>query len=626
MVKESRNLNQYEIKKLEDNGNRCTNWSLFMVKDPFDPDYIQNSSFNGSIIIDSFTTDSVLLNTLTFPVGIYNSYLKNTQVESNCAIHSVRLIENYIIKSNTILFDIGLISSSHKKIKLPKIEAGNENGSRYFYPHSRMNTSDIFLAIKYGLCLEQEESHNISFSIGPNTSVSSVKSILNSYIGSTVSIQGTDLIENSIIMGGEHKTVIGYSVHMQNGILHEGCEMIEQSIADSFIMMPFSSLSGGVRFIHSVLGENSHIAGCEIQNSLLFPFHEQHHSSSFLCSAIILGQCNIAAGATIGSNHNSRRSEGELITGRGFWPGLNVSIAYPSHFASFTLISKGMYESSLNIPFPFSLIAKDNKGNTVVMAGYYLLYNLYALYRNQIKFGERERRNEKTSIYNFLDVDTVYEMLTSIELIESIIKDKDDIEIVPVNSNYGFSDKTIYLLKGRQSLEAYRRFCELFCLQQIIHHEEEEYNVDENYLKKWMVLDNYRFSEDNIEYLCNSIRSGNIRKWDQLHKQYKNMQLKEKGFLFFAVNVLKKLYAIPSSDNIKGKLKTIKKNTIDTCSYISKGIVESREKDYLNPLLKITFHTQEEAARVYGSLEEDDIIVKVKEEMIQIQKEIESDV
>ena len=63
----------------------------------------------------------------------------------------------------------------------------------------------------------------------------------------------------------------------------------------------------------------------------------------------------MAAGATIGSNHNSRGADGEIIAGRGFWPGLCVSLKHNSKFASFTIIAKGDYPAELNIPIPFSL-------------------------------------------------------------------------------------------------------------------------------------------------------------------------------------------------------------------------------------------------------------------------------
>jgi len=84
-----------------------------------------------------------------------------------------------------------------------------------------------------------------------------------------------------------------------------------------------------------------------------FPAHEQHHNNSFLCAAMIQGQSNMAAGATLGSNHNSRGADGELQAGRGFWPGLSVALKHNSKFAAFNLISKGNYPAEIHNPIPF---------------------------------------------------------------------------------------------------------------------------------------------------------------------------------------------------------------------------------------------------------------------------------
>lgn len=75
-------------------------------------------------------------------------------------------------------------------------------------------------------------------------------------------------------------------------------------------MASHSQLKYGARLIDSYLENNATISSCcEVLNSLIFSTHEQHHNNSFLCAAVVIGQSNIPAGATIGSNHNSRSAE-----------------------------------------------------------------------------------------------------------------------------------------------------------------------------------------------------------------------------------------------------------------------------------------------------------------------------
>ena len=126
-----------------------------------------------------------------------------------------------------------------------------------------------------------------------------------------------------------------------------------------------SNLKYGARLIHSYLGDNSTVSCCEILHNLIFPAHEQHHNNSFLIASLVMGQSNLAAGASVGSNHNSRANDGEIQAGRGFWPGLCATLKHSSKFASFILVAKGNYPAELNIPLPFSLLNNDN-GNSAL--------------------------------------------------------------------------------------------------------------------------------------------------------------------------------------------------------------------------------------------------------------------
>src|SRR5699024_10489696 len=125
--------------------------------------------------------------------------------------------------------------------------------------------------------------------------------------------------------------------------------------------------------------------------------------------------------ATIGSNHNSRSADGEIVAGRGFWPGLCVSLKHNSRFATFSLIAKGDYPYEINLPFPFTLLINDiGKDKLVVMPGYWFLYNMYALARNSWKYPHRDHRTKKIQKieYEFLAPDSIEEMFSSLRLME----------------------------------------------------------------------------------------------------------------------------------------------------------------------------------------------------------------
>ncbi len=126
----------------------------------------------------------------------------------------------------------------------------------------------------------------------------------------------------------DEPTQIGEGVELVNGIIGFGCHIFYGCKAVKFILGNNSNLKYGARLINSFLGDNSTISCCEVLNNLIFPAHEQHHNNSFLIASVVMGQSNMAAGATIGSNHNSRANDNEIQAGRGFWPGLCTSVKH----------------------------------------------------------------------------------------------------------------------------------------------------------------------------------------------------------------------------------------------------------------------------------------------------------
>jgi hypothetical protein len=131
---------------------------------------------------------------------------------------------------------------------------------------------------------------------------------------------------------------------------------------------------------------------------------------------------NMAAGATIGSNHNSRANDGEIRAGRGFWPGLSVTLKHSSRFASFCLIVKGDYPYELDIPFPFSLVHNNVRRDRLeVIPAYFWMYNLYALERNSWKTANRDRRRLKVQRIetDYLAPDTAEEIIAALGLMEA---------------------------------------------------------------------------------------------------------------------------------------------------------------------------------------------------------------
>src|SRR5690606_9526060 len=413
---------------------------------------------------------------LRLPVGIYNSTVVSSDIGDNVAIDNVNFLSHYIIGNDVIIANVnelattdhakfgnGVIKKGEKEAVRIWLELRNDNGGRSVMPFNGMLAGDAHMWTKYRdderLMDRFREFTEKKFNrhrgyygkIGDRTVIKNTRIIKDVWIGSDAYIKGANKLKNLTINSSpEAKSQIGEGCELVNGIIGFGCRIFYGVKSVRFILGSNSQLKYGARLINSYLGDNSTISCCEVLNSLIFPAHEQHHNNSFLCAALVMGQSNIAAGATIGSNHNSRGPDGEIIAGRGFWPALCVSLKHNSKFASYTILAKGDFPAELNIPIPFSLVNNDVSNNRlVIMPGYWLMYNMYALARNAGKYLARDNRTDKSLRfeYDFLAPDTVNELFDALELFERIVG-----ESAAAKKN-GNSDSAAFITRGRKLLQ-----------------------------------------------------------------------------------------------------------------------------------------------------------------------------
>ncbi len=519
-----RKLTSAEIKVLIRNGNSSDNWDKVLVSDAFDPELVKFCRFYGLVRIGKLEPLYLEFNNLRMQVGLYSSTIISCDFGDNVAVENVNFMSHYIIGNEVILANInemattdhskfgnGVIKKGEKESVRIWLEICNENAGRSILPFNGMQAGDAWLWSKYRndekLLKKFKEFTDKKYDtqrgyygkIGDRTVIKNCGIIKDVWIGSDAYLKGANKLKNLTINSSpEGKSQIGEGCELVNGIIGFDCRIFYGVKAVRFILASNSQLKYGARLINSYLGDNSTISCCEVLNSLIFPAHEQHHNNSFLCAALVMGQSNIAAGATIGSNHNSRGADGELQAGRGFWPGLCVSLKHNSKFASFTLLAKGDFPAELNIPIPFSLISNDvSNDKLVIMPGYWFMYNMYALARNSSKYVDRDKRMDKTQEieYDFLAPDSVNEMFDALELMKKVtakayslktkkrVEEKDVLPIITDLLNKddaslddleilaeGFenSDRKVQLSKTRHAYRIFRELITYYGVTQLI--------------------------------------------------------------------------------------------------------------------------------------------------------------
>lgn len=682
VTENKRHLSKVEIAILKENGNTCSSedWSNILVsdeKDCFDPQLIRNSNFLGFIVLGRLKKAILRYHDLEVMTGIYNSNLIDVVTYDDVAIENVKYLRNYRIGSRTILFNIQEMScTNHSKFGngwLKKGESedvrvwigvGNENDGRAVLPFESMLPADAYLWSRrrsdkklLERFVELTENGNTKELntygvIDEDVVIKNTTLLKDTKVGKSAYIKGAFKLKNITILSSEQEeSQIGEGVELVNGIVGYGSRIFYQAVGVRFVIGRNCQVKYGARILNSILGDNSTVSCCEILNNLIFPFHEQHHNSSFLIATTILGQSNIAAGATIGSNHNSRSPDGEIYAGRGFWPGLCSDFKHNSKFASFVLVSKGSYQHELNITYPFSLVAfKAEQEPIHIIPAYWFLFNMFAIARNNYKFKKRDKRVVKVQHIETdpLAPDAMQEVLVAIErlivLTKDYLKHIGEESVINAGSEQNElqaakdflhqnidADFTLFdplcqkkygatIFKPVKAYKEYRKILKYFAARSIVEYCKE--NGYEKFTREvleqmekislfthWQNMGGQIIPTIKIDQMCQKIKDGQIDSWDEVHAYYdscqKNYELYKTRYALF---ILEKLYSRP----ILEFTPDIFQDIVDDVSLVSidmyKASIYSRQKDYTDPFRAMTYESTEEMTAVLGTIDDNDFL------------------
>ena len=647
-----RQLTALEIEVLVKNRNTSDDWSKIWVANPFHPELIKSCQFFGLIRIGQLEPLYLEFHNLRLPVGLYHSTIINCDFGDHVSISNVNYLSHYIIGNDVMITNVnemactskakfgnGFIHEGEQEKNRVWMELCNENGGRKVVPFDGMLSGDAFLwsqhrdnpalLNRFVEMVDRRFSKQRGFygTIGDRTVIKHCKIIKDVRIGSDAYLKGANKLKNLTINSDENRTSqIGEGCELVNGIVGYGCRIFYGVKAVRFVMAAHSQLKYGARLLNSYLGNNSTISCCEVLNSLIFPSHEQHHNNSFLCASMVMGQSNMAAGATIGSNHNSRGADGEIQAGRGFWPGLCVSLKHNSKFASYTILAKGDYPAELNIPVPFSLVSLDiSNDKLVVMPGYWFMYNMYALVRNAGKYVERDKRTTRIQRieYDYLAPDTINEMFDALKLMESLQVDDQGNAIVKGWEN---TKRDTLLLKVPKAIALYRELIVYYGTQALIDFYVSGKFADFASFKKKLAAQVTRSSWKNIggqliqasavQELLKKIEIGKVKTWEEVHAFYTTEgQRYDADKRQHAYTSLLEVLGITGRQFTAERFKALIQDAQKTRAWMYQGIYQSRAKDYDSAFRKMVYQTNEEMHAVLGKLEDNSFIQQQAESL-----------
>ena len=664
------------------NRNDDETWKNIWVSDEFDPNLVVGNDIRGFLVLGNISRATLKYHDLVLEVGLYDSKTENVVIGDYNVVRNVKYFSNYRTGSRVMLFNIqemsctnhskfgnGILKEGEPESNRVWIGVGNENDERRILPFEDMITADAFLWSRFRedselqkRFLEMTEFGNTKKLdtygfIDDDAVIKNTTLLKDVKVGKSAYIKGAFKLKNiTVLSSDEEASQIGEGVELVNGILGYGSRVFYQAVAVRFVIGRNCQLKYGARLLNSVLGDNSTISCCEILNNLIFPFHEQHHNSSFLIASTVCGQSNIASGATIGSNHNSRSPDGEMIAGRGFWPGLCSDFKHNSKFACFTLISKGSYQNELNITYPFSLVCscEVNKPVTIIPA-FWFMYNMYAIARNRSKFTKRDKRVVKVQKIETdpLAPDSIQEVMESLErLIELTSNHLVSVEFAPAlaacdkaalrqvgkdylhqnpDADFTLSDPRCQrkfgaiIKKPVKAYKEYRKIAKYFAAKTLLEYcsKAGKNRLDRKELleikklplfTKWYNVGGQIIPAGKIDELFRLIKSHKIESWDEVHAFYDECGESYDDYkAAYSVYILEYLYSSRIENFSKDIFDDILSDVTAVSTEMYKLTLISRMKDYDDDFRMITFRNAREMAAVVGTFNENSFLDELKE-------------
>ena len=677
-----RHLRSHEIERLVMNNNTASSWDTVWVADEFEPSAVKDNKFYGTVRIGRIGGGALQYHDLRLPVGITNSSIHSCDIGDDCAIHDVHYLSHYIIGNHCMLFNIqemdttdhakfgnGIVKDGEPEEVRVRLQIMNETGARSVMPFDGMIPADAYLWAKFvddrllqqrlGDITQRTVDHHRGYygEIGARCVIKNSSIIKDVKIGTDCYIKGASKLKNITINSSDKEpSQIGENVILVNGIVGYGCRIFYSCTAVKFILGNNSNLKYGARLIDSIMGDNSTISCCEVLNNLIFPAHEQHHNNSFLIASVIMGQSNMAAGATVGSNHNSRTNDGEIVAGRGFWPGLCSSVKHSSTFASFTLLAKGDFPAELNIPLPFALVSNNASTNELeIIPAYWWLYNMYALARNTWKYKTRDKRITKVQNIEFdtFAPDSMEEAIAARKLLEVwtakawlraqgeeaehrderwlrtkghelLHGDEQLVNSLEITGEQvENSRRKVRILKAYRAYHAYGDMLIHYAISNVMDHlSGQQGDIDLMTLsrqlesrrqREWINLGGQLMMKSDLERLLTDIKEGKLDSWKAIHHRYNEIWKR------YPTDKLRHAYL--SLCFVLGTDKMTPELWLQALAHeeriqrlISEQVYLSRKKDHDNPYRASTCRNAAEVTAVFGHVDDNSFVRQMRQE------------
>jgi hypothetical protein len=398
-----RTLTKSEIRSLETQGNRSTDWNAVRILGKGSGAFlndIQGCRFEGQNILD---------------VGHGNPRLQNSLIRDcrigAATVEAVLLLNRVIVEDGAVLRHLGeCVGVPESRFCLGlAVHPGNETGARRVFladgllledcaamaalPHAGQEALATEWKARLRHCISDHAY------VGAGARIEHTRFVEDCYVGAGAVIRGAAALRHCVIgSSGHDPAFIGDNALVEHCVLEAGVRIDSAAQARRTLFLEHSGVEQGGHVADAVIGPNTIVAKGEVTASLVGPFVGFHHQALLIGTLWPEGRGNVGYGANVGSNHTGRKPDQELRPGEGTFFGLACAIKFPADFsdAPYSLFATGVVTPPQKIAFPFSLITEGSAAGTSearneILPGWMWSENAYALIRNAYKYADRNR-------------------------------------------------------------------------------------------------------------------------------------------------------------------------------------------------------------------------------------------
>lgn len=513
-------LSDEEIGILEENGCTAEDWTSLNVDYDFNPAFIRNVRFYGTVNLGVFEKNIEVTNGFMKHSGISNATLRNVTIGDNCLIENVGCyINNYVIGDECCICNVATIETTAEATfgEGNTISVLNEagNGNVVLFRGLTANIAALMVAHQddkdLSAALKTMARNDISQrladrgTIGNRVRITNITEITNTNIDDNCEVNGACRLSDCTLAAAPDDSVyIGSGVICENSIIADGSSVLNSAKIFNCYVGEACQITNGFTAESSLFFANTYMANGEACAAFCGPFSASHHKSSLLIGCMT--SFYNAGSCTNFSNHAYKMGPvhyGTLERGSKTASGSHTLL--PATIGAFSMCMGKISGHPDTRRLPFSYIIGTGR-DTVLVPGKNIA--TVGLYRDISKWPRRDVRMEsaKNTLinYDWLSPFTINEIMEGREELGRLLRIQGEDAAVYEYEGCKMSGKSL-----RRGLRLYDMAVELFIGEVLMSHDLDE-RCAASGAGGWSDLSGLLLPSSEVEHVIEKIKLGII--------------------------------------------------------------------------------------------------------------------